>query len=457
MFACARQVQQHAQRRGSVERRRSQRQGVAHARDLRRDDGAVAGRADADDLVGMAAHRDALLDLAGPLPAVGRAVATGVVELLHDGVLRGGQPRRRAPGDAAVAAPDDAGEAGRRRPGDAELRTLDVREVPVGRIDGREVGVAGEERRPGGGGVGGDGPGVAAPAAREAGLPDQVGVGAAQLAGEVAEGDAGRDHRGPAGRVAGVERDQRLRAHLLDQPGALDLRLPGRRQHEGQQLPEEGRVPRLPGLGLVVEDARLQRARAALHRRVHARDVGQHPLPQVGRRRFPGRAGGAVQTHAAHQPVGGQRRRPGDLGHASLRHAPVELHLPVAILGVHEAQPEQRVRLAPRVDVGHGRRVADDLDRAAQAGQAQRAVDLRRRGRAQQLPSHRADEGPALRQAQAQAARAVARIRDGWGRESGHCPAGYSGAVHGGAPSGPYAGIRRRDAGTGRADDGSGT
>ena len=295
----------------------------------------------------MAPHRDALLDLAGALPAVRRAVAAGVVELLHHDILRAHQPRRRPPGDAAVTAPDDAREAGRRRAGQAVLGALDVREVAVGRIHGGQVGVAGEERGPGGGRAGGDGPGVAAgPGRAQAGRLDEGGVGAAQLAGEVTEGDAGGNHRGTVGGVAGVERDQRLDAGLLDQAGALDLHLPGRGEHEGQQLRPEGGVARLPRLRVVVEDARLERARAALHGRVHAPDVGRHPLLRRRRQRIPGGVGGALQAHRAHQPVRGQRRGPGDLRHAALRGAAVELHLPVAILGVHEAQPEQGVRLA---------------------------------------------------------------------------------------------------------------
>ena len=59
--------------------------------------------------------------------------------------------------------------------------------------------------------------------------------------------------------------------------------------------------------------------------------------------------------------------------------APLQLHLPQAILRVYIAETEQRVRLVGREDVRNRVGVANDVDRCRESGDGNRAVDVRQR------------------------------------------------------------------------------
>jgi hypothetical protein len=56
------------------------------------------------------------------------------------------------------------------------------------------------------------------------------------------------------------------------------------------------------------------------------------------------------------------------LGHAAGGHVPTHVHLPEAVLGVHEALGTEQVVAARRDDRGYAVAVAEHLDRCRQAG-----------------------------------------------------------------------------------------
>ena len=88
-----------------------------------------------------------------------------------------------------------------------------------------------------------------------------------------------------------------------------------------------------------------------------------------------------METQHSQQAVGAEGGRAEHFGEASGANAPVHLHLPHPILGVHEAEREQGVLLAPGHDVRNAVFVPDHLDRRGKPGESEFAVDLRERPR----------------------------------------------------------------------------
>ena len=109
---------------------------------------------------------------------------------------------------------------------------------------------------------------------------------------------------------------------------------------------------------------------------VDARGVGAQRVAQAGIGSLPFPLRGAMQAESALEAIDVERILAEDLGQPPGGHAAGQLHLPQAILGVAEALAEVRVQRVARADVGNAPAVADDLDRPAQARDAQLAVQL---------------------------------------------------------------------------------
>ena len=179
-------------------------------------------------------------------------------------------------------------------------------------------------------------------------------------------------------RVVRVDEGGPCRAERREQLEALQLRLPVRGEAEHQEAAELQRVLRMPGLRLDVEQRVLRRQRGqAAHAGVDPRRVGEQQLAVIrieSREVAPGPVGEAKPSH---QPVRLDAAPAHRLGDAPRRQPPLEVDLEEAILGVHEALPVDRARLAPRVDVRYAEAVAHDAHGLAQAGRLDRAVEAR--------------------------------------------------------------------------------
>ena len=163
----------------------------------------------------------------------------------------------------------------------------------------------------------------------------------------------------------------------------LARRLVGQLQRH--QFLHRERIRRDPGRDLGVEQEELRRP-APQRIGLNHLQPGVHPV-RIGIERRPGRfrlrrdarLRQPVEVEGAHQPVDLQRLAPEELAQAPLRRAPHQGHLPQPVLGVREAEAEERVEILGRQDVGHGVAIAHDLDRRAWPLQRERAVVVRQR------------------------------------------------------------------------------
>ena len=125
------------------------------------DDWAVAGFADDEGFVGLAADADYFgVDGVGA-GAVGGLVVVGSGWGFDEQVLDVGAAGGEAPGDVAVAAHHQHGDAGGGGAGQGGVGGVDTGEIPDAGQGEAEMGVAGQERGAGGGVACVDGPGVA--------------------------------------------------------------------------------------------------------------------------------------------------------------------------------------------------------------------------------------------------------------------------------------------------------
>ena len=254
-----------------------------------------------------------------------------------------------------------------------------------------------------------------------------------QIGAEAAVGRAGRCDHGAVVGIAGIDSEHGLQAGHFDQAGAQDLDVPARREEEGQALGRLDTILGAPGVGLVVQEAQFQRARGVGEGRVNAQEIGEQPRLQKGRGGGPGGLRGALEANVAHETVRGERLGTGHLGYAPAGEPPEELHLPVAILQVDEAQGEHGIVRILRETMGDAGVIAQDLDGGVQAVEADLAAALGRRTGPQRLARDRPQGGVALPPAKAQPApvrphlptpvgREVMRLGE---RQRGHCRGFY--------------------------------
>jgi hypothetical protein len=177
--------------------------------------------------------------------------------------------------------------------------------------------------------------------------------------------------------------------------------------------------------------ARLEQARRAVEEGVDAACVGLEQM--LRRRRESGKRalGMAVEVKRAQEDVERVGLFPEDLGEAPLAGAPQQLHLPQAVLGVHEAEREQEILARAGEHVRHPLAVVDDLRGRRQAGDRQRA-----RG-----PGHGVEE-------QEEDAAGGDKRQQGDERHDGRDPP--DGALHGACARRAAAFISRRRRGAGR-------
>jgi len=145
------------------------------------------------------------------------------------------------------------------------------------------------------------------------------------------------------------------------------------------QQPADG-VRGLPRLRLDPENLELDRQDRALGE--EGVDAGRVSL-EVRRRLAIELRGDALgesrEAERAHELVGLEGALAEEFAQPSLRHAPLEFHLPEAILRVHVAHREPAIALALRIDVRHAFAVAQDLDARHDPLRAHFAFDARQR------------------------------------------------------------------------------
>src|SRR3954463_1871732 len=100
---------------------------------------------------------------------------------------------------------------------------------------------------------------------------------------------------------------------------------------------------------------------------VHAGDVRVHLAARVGRQMVPGAAGGAAKPDGPQETVLRECCRPENLRQPAMAAAPLELHLPQALLRMGVTESEQPIELVRRKDVRDRVRVTDDIDVAGQS------------------------------------------------------------------------------------------
>ena len=309
---------------------------------------------------------DPFVDSLDRRPAVLGAAGCAVFgEFFEHGDVGGLHRRGRAPGDAVVVSPDDAGHAGDAGAGGVELGAVEMREMGVRRGDRAEVRVAGEDRRVAGGVAAGDGP-IVARATGDAERRAQGGC-CFECAIRFAELSVGRDDGARVSGQGWIDLGQRGGAELGGDARPCDLLLPGGAEQEREQLGPGDGIFRPPRADLGSEQARLERARGALDRRVDAGQVGGD-LAALGLGcALPCLFGGAADAEREGEAVGGQAALADDGGDAAGRGEAVPVHLPEAIAGLDETESEQRVGGGAGEDMGDGPAVAQDFDRRIDA------------------------------------------------------------------------------------------
>ncbi len=351
-------------------------------------------------------HIDALVDELHlpPLALHLVLVRTGRVDSLYEQVLRVVAEVGNAPGDAVVVADDDAGKARKGEP--AHLSPARCRgHEAAGLVDDvephlvpdrghlhREVGVVDEDRPAALGPLAGDDPGVGALApatacdAQPPWLRRRLGS---------------RFVRVEAGAVAGPEVRVPLPAsqherHVIavrrvvllgpgkaggpqkfdEEPlgGQVRIERPGHELGPGQAV---GRPPRLDlHLHAAEREKRVLEAHparlAVADARVDAGNVGIECAPGVVVEELVLLLGDALEPQRTQEDIGLERRLAEELRQSAASDAPLELHLPEAVLRVHESVCEVEVLDRPGVDVGYAEAVADDFHGILEAGDPQR-------------------------------------------------------------------------------------
>jgi hypothetical protein len=147
---------------------------------------------------------------------------------------------------------------------------------------------------------------------------------------------------------------------------------------EHDEADEEG-VAGGPGGGLVAEEAELEGEMGALEvdGGVDAGGVALEEVELVGREGGEGAVGGGAEEEGALEAVVGEERGAEDLGEGTGGVAAEGVHLPEAVLGGDEALSEKEVVERGGVDVGDAVGVALDGDGGGEAGDGDRAVELR--------------------------------------------------------------------------------
>ena len=160
---------------------------------------------------------------------------------------------------------------------------------------------------------------------------------------------------------------------------AQQFALPVAAQAPGEDAGAGQAIERRPRLGAEAQQGELGRRpraeagddgvdaiRVALQR-------GQRPRRQRGQLT----GGAALQAHRAAEAICFQALAAEQFGQAPLGHAPAQLHLPQAVLGMNHALGKPQIGLAAGVDVRDAPAIAQHFHRGLQAGQAQAALVLR--------------------------------------------------------------------------------
>ena len=374
---------------------------VGHQRAVPGDpDGDIDGRLAAHvDRLGDEAHR---LERAPELGALARWIEVLAIQILDVGEHVGLAPR-----DVSIAADRHRRRAWQRGADDVEVARRHVRQIPErGHVRG-EVRIVGEQGLAARGERAVDDPVVRPEALGGAAAAEQIAD--EYVAGREACGEAGGPARRPAvGRVLG---SRRLRARFLGRSAAAEnaqcvrriwreqvvhpcqpdargevvsheLHRVVRAQIPRHHLGPDQHVGARPRFGFEAQDRELGRECAAVVRfekRVHSGHVGVYGFARIGRQAVPRRACRAAEAHGTEKSILRDRRRPENLGQAAKPDPPLELHLPQPVLGVHVAEPVERVSPRRGKNMRDGVGVADDLDRSADPGDADRPVHHRKR------------------------------------------------------------------------------
>ena len=232
----------------------------------------------------------------------------------------------------------------------------------------------------------------------------------------VGSAEGGQRQRALVG-VVGVEIGDLLGREQREQARASRLEPRRRGQPQRHQLDQRQGIGGGPGREPVLAEQEELRRAAPERPRVHcphpgvdARRIGLEKRPSL--RRLEGERGARAprQFERAHRQIDRGRLRAEQLREPPLRRPPRDLHLPEPVLRMRPAQREEGVGVRLGEDVGHGLRVAHDLDRGAHPlrrpgrvvvgrrsrseviGQAEPA-QRRRRARRQQ-PDHQPEDQP---------------------------------------------------------------
>jgi hypothetical protein len=167
-----------------------------------------------------------------------------------------------------------------------------------------------------------------------------------------------------------ARRRQRFReAHAQQLVAPVAAQVPGHHFQPGE------RVDRLPAFKIQADKKKLRRQdRPHAEEGVDARGIGVElvsrvlvEMREICLRRAP-------HAHGTQKAVGFQAAAAQRLGQAPGPDAPVNLHLPEAVLRMHEAERELRIALRLGEDVRHAEAVAQDLHRRAEAGELDLAL-----------------------------------------------------------------------------------
>ena len=149
------------------------------------------------------------------------------------------------------------------------------------------------------------------------------------------------------------------------------------RHHQGPGQAIDG----LPGLGLDPEQYELgrQRAGASGQKCVNAVRIGPVGGLGVVVQPLPLARGRLVDAQDAQEAVGLDGARAEQFGEPAGADAPLGLHLPQPVLGMHETQREIGVVGLASIDMGHAVGVTQDLDGRVRTRKHDLAVGLRQR------------------------------------------------------------------------------
>ncbi len=294
----------------------------------------------------------------GAVPGVGQLYAQ--VHVVGD---QGGAVARAAAGQRPVVAADRVDEVGRGQRRRRRLRQLG-RADATGRRRRQRPAPPGRRARRNGGRLGGR-----LGAGRRAGRVQRHVPQAALRRQEIALRRVAVLRQPAARQLAPLLRALQVEVHGPDHQQRVGRR-PGARRRADQRVFEGPRSQALQA-GVDAVDVALQQQL-----------VGR----RQGRQRRLGAGAEAVQAVAL---VGGDGALAEQLGQLAGRHPAQQVHLEVALLGVHETGGVGHVVAAGAADQRHAQRVAGDADAAVQTGHAARAVELGQAGAQEQPPAQR--------------------------------------------------------------------